>query len=127
MIDKVIALYAITDDILKAIGHPETCQPHLSNAEVLTTALVAALFFSGNQTQARNYLTETGLMPQMLDKSRFCRRLHAISGLMIELFHQLGMALKQANESTEDLLDSFPLALCDNIRIPRCRLVCSED
>jgi hypothetical protein len=43
MIDKVIALYAITDDILKAIGHPENCQRHLSDAEVLTTALVAAI------------------------------------------------------------------------------------
>jgi len=127
MIDKVMALYAITDDILKAIGHAENRQRHLSDAEVLTTAFVAALFFSGNQTQARNYLIETGLMPQMLDKSRFCRRLHAISGLMMDLFHQVGTALKQANESTEYLLDSFPVSLCDNIRIPRCRLVHSEE
>lgn len=127
MIDKITALYVITDDILKAIGHPEDCRRSLSDAEVLTTAFVAATFFSGNQTHARHYLSETGLMPQMLGNSRFCRRLHAISGLMVDLFHQLGMVLKQASATPEYLLDSFPVALCDNIRIPRCRLVRSED
>lgn len=56
MIDKVISLYAITDDILKAIGHPADCRRSL-DAEVLTTAFVAATFFSGNQTHPRHGLS----------------------------------------------------------------------
>ena len=127
MIDKIVAIYAITDDILKAIGHREDVRRQMTDAEILTTAFAAAMFFGANQSKACEFMYDTGLMPQMLDKSRFCRRLHAISGLMLDLFHQLGMALKQANESTEYLLDSFPVALCDNIRIRCCRLIHSED
>jgi hypothetical protein len=53
----------------------------------------------------------------MLSKSRFNRRLHAISELVYDLQQQLGMTLKEINDSTEYLLDSFPIPVCDNIRI----------
>jgi hypothetical protein len=33
------------------------------DAEILTTAFTAALFFNGNQALARQYLAETGLIP----------------------------------------------------------------
>lgn len=72
-------------------------------------------------------MLEHGLIPKMLSKSRFNRRLHAVSDLMDELFHQLGCVLKQVNDSTEYLLDSFPVPVCDNIRISRCQLVRSEE
>jgi hypothetical protein len=93
MIDKVVAIYAITDDLLKAIGHCEDCRRQVTDAEILTTAFVAAWFFGGNQTKACEFMQDTGLIPKMLGKSRLCRRLHQISGLMLDLFHQLGMAL----------------------------------
>ena len=37
----------------------------MSDAEVVTSALVAAKFFGGNQEQACNYLWEEGLIPNM--------------------------------------------------------------
>jgi hypothetical protein len=37
------------------------------------------------------------------------------------------MMLKSINQQTEYLLDSFPVPLCDNIRIPKVGLVRSED
>ncbi len=46
MINEIIAIYSITDDILKAIGHSEDCRRTMSDAEILTTAWVAALFFN---------------------------------------------------------------------------------
>lgn len=64
----------------------------------------------------------TGLMPRMLSKSRFTRRLHRVAGLVNSLFHQLGMVLKEASVSTRYLLNSFPVSACDNMRISRCRL-----
>jgi hypothetical protein len=39
------------------------------------------------------------------------------------LFHQLGATLKEMSVSTRYLLDSFPVAACDNIRIQRARLL----
>lgn len=127
MITEIIAIYAITDDLLNAIGHREDCRVQLSDAEVITTALVAARFFAGNHQSAQDYLKEHGLMPKMLDKSRFNRRLHRLFLPLLDVFDYLGTVLKSISPRTEYMLDSFPVPMCDNIRIPRVRLVRSED
>jgi hypothetical protein len=98
----------------------------LSDAEMITTALVAARFFGGNHQAAQDYLKEHGLMPKMLDKSRFNRRLHRLFLPLLDLFDYLGTVLKSISPTTEYLLDSFLVPFCDNIRIPRVRLVRSE-
>ena len=127
MIAEITAIYAITDDLLKAIGHTEDCRTQMSDAEVMTAALVAARFFGGNHSQACEHLQEHGYMPKMLDPSRFSRRLHRLFLPLLDLFYCLGMVLKSLNASTEYLLDSFPVPICDNIRIRSARLVHSED
>ena len=48
MIDEIVVIYAITDDLLKAIAHPEDCRRTMSDAEVITSVLTASLFFYGN-------------------------------------------------------------------------------
>ena len=99
----------------------------MSDAEVITTGLVASLFFGGNQPIASDYLFEHGLIPNMLSKSRLNRRKQALASLMYDIGQQLGMILKQVNPSTEYLLDPKPIPVCENIRIKRCRLVQSEE
>ena len=126
MFDNVVALYCITDDLLKSIGHLDDPRCELTDAEVITTALTAALYFGGNIETARTFMKQSGFMPRMLSKSRLCRRLHKVEELAVSLFHQMGWVFKQAHSSTQYLLDSFPVAVCDNIRIKRCRLVRGE-
>jgi hypothetical protein len=63
MLNETIAIYAIIDDLLKAIGHREDCRRKMTDAEIITTAVVAALFFSGNQVLARAYMPDHGLIP----------------------------------------------------------------
>lgn len=120
------ALYCIIDDLLKAVGHREDARTTMSDAEVLTTALTAALYFGGNVEHARRFMTGTRLRPRMLSRSRLNRRLHAVADLADALFHQLGAALKEASLSTNYLLDSFPVPVCDKIGISRSRLVKGE-
>lgn len=127
MISEITAIYAISDDLLKAMGYTEDIRTQMSDAEVITAALVAARFFGGNHKLACDYLLEHGYMPQMLTPSRFSRRLHRLFLPLLDLFDCLGLILKSINPSTEYLLDSFPVPMCDNIRIPRARLVHSED
>ena len=127
MEDETIAIYSIIEDILKAIGHYEDKRRDMSDAEVITTAIVSTMFFSGNYEKGRNFMAENGLVKNMLSKSRFCRRIHAVADLVYDIFHQLGMVLKEINISTEYLVDSFPVSVCHNIRIPRCRIVRSEE
>lgn len=101
MLGETIAIYAITDDLLKAIGHREDMRVELSDAVVITTALVAARFFGGNHQSAQEYLKEHGFMPKMLSKSRFNRRLHRLFLPLLDLFDCLGMVFKSIHSSTE--------------------------
>lgn len=59
----------------------------------------------------------------MLEKSRFNRRLHSLSMLINDLFHQVGIVLKEISDDTEYLLDSFPVPICDNIRIFNVKII----
>src|ERR671930_1765646 len=55
----------------------------MSDAEVMSTAIVAALYFGGNLERARGLLAQPTYIPRMLSKSRFNRRLHALEGLVM--------------------------------------------
>ncbi len=121
MINEIVALYSIIDDLLKALGAPEDCRRHIRDAEVITAALVATRYFGGNQAQACHYWQEHRLIPKMGIASRFNRRLHALDKLIDNLQQQLGLWWMPLNETVEYLLDSVPIAVCDNIRIARCR------
>ena len=88
MIDHTTALYCIVDDLLKAVGHKDDCRRELTDAEVVTSALVAAFNFGGNIERSRSFLRETGLMPRMLSRSRLNRRLHRVADLIHTLFSE---------------------------------------
>jgi hypothetical protein len=121
--DKIISIYCIVDDILKGIGHKEDIRRKVSDSEIITTALVSALYFGGHIDNGRNFMKMTRLVPAMLDKSRFNRRLHGLSEMLFSMFYQIGHCLKTAAGASEYIIDSFPVAVCDNIRISRCKLL----
>jgi hypothetical protein len=78
---------------------------------------VAALFFGGKYERARELLQEQGYIPQMLSKSQFSRRLHRVDYLFVTLFRLLGETFKQLNEESVYIIDSAPMAVCDNIPV----------
>ncbi len=122
MYDRTIAIYCFIDDLLKAMQHCEDSRCEFSDSEVVTTAIIAMLFFGGNFERARSFLHSSGMMPRMLSRSRLSRRLSRLTDLIEILFHQLGMTIKELNLESRYTLDSFPVAVCDNIRINRCRI-----
>jgi Transposase DDE domain len=121
--DKIIRIYCIVDDILKSIGHKEDSRRKVSDSEIITTALVSALYFGGHLDNSRGFMKMTKLVPSMLDKSRFNRRLHQLSELVFSMFYQIGTYLKAMSGASDYVIDSFPVAVCDNIRISRCKLL----
>jgi hypothetical protein len=66
----------------------------MSDAEVMTTAFTAAVFFRGNLESARVMLKQYGYIPHMLSKSHFNRRLHRLKETIILLFNLLGNVWK---------------------------------
>jgi hypothetical protein len=123
---KITALYCIVDDILKTMRHLEDSRTRVSDSEVITTAFVSVLYFGGHLDNARNFMKMKGLVPQMLDKSRFCRRLHRLSDLLLDMFAAVGTQLKIIAGAADYRLDSFPVAVCDNIRIGRSKILKEE-
>jgi hypothetical protein len=123
MDDTIITTYYLCDEFLKAIGHHDDPQVRLSTAEVMSVALVAATFFGGNVEASRSFLDEYGYIQKAISKSRFNRRLHAIdSSLWQQLFDLLAEVFKQNNSDQSYVVDSLPVAVCDNIRIRRSKL-----
>jgi Transposase DDE domain len=128
MDDTITTIYCLCDDFLKAIGHRDDLQVGMSTAEVMTVPLVAATFFGANIDRTRLFLREHGYVKKMLGKSRLNRRIHAIEPkLWRVLFELLAQAFKERNADQTYVVDSLPVAACDNIRIRRCRLYPLEE
>lgn len=121
MDSQIIFVYCLCDDMLKALEHWEDPQCRVSDAEILTTALVAALYFGGHFRRAQEFLHEQGYLSRKLSSSRFVRRIHRCSDLLLPLFHGLAKLGHELNAKSVYIIDSFPLSVCDNIRIRRCR------
>ncbi len=126
MCDCTLVIYCFIDDLLKSLGYKQDTRAQMTDSEVITVALIAMLYFSGNFEKARVVLAELGLIRRMLSRSRLNRRIHLLSDMIGLVFHRFGSVLKQMNYESRYLLDSFPVALCDNIRIKRCRIVRDE-
>ena len=118
---QMIAVYCLTADMLQALGHRDDRQCHLSDAEVMTIALVAALYFGGNYALACCFLHQQHSMQRMLSPSRFNRRLHRVKDFFLTLLALLGEHWKEVNTRSVYIIDSIPIASCDNIRISRSR------
>jgi hypothetical protein len=126
MEDKVISIFCLIDDILKQMGYEEHCKRRVKDSEVLTAAIVSAMYFYGHHERSIAYLKGTGLMPKMLDKSRFSRRIHKCWALLYDVFICLGSYLKEFKCEMRYILDSFPVAVCDNMRISRSKMIKGE-
>ncbi len=123
---RIILVYCLCEDYLKSIQHLENPQCHVSDAEIMTIGLVAALYYQGNYALARCFLHEQNYIPYPLGKSRFSRRLHRVKGHYLTLFQLLAESWKALNEESIYAVDTFPVAVCDNIRISRAKLYHDE-
>jgi len=126
MREQTVAMYCLLDDLIR-LSRPAGMLPpasgrRLTDAQVLTTALVAARFFGGNLVVAKHYM-EQHWGQNRLDKSGFTRRLHALTDTLLALFATVGDLLKHLHTEARYVLDSFPVAVCHNTRIPRCKLL----
>jgi len=123
---QIITVYCLCADLLSAMGHKENGQCQVSDAEIMTIGIVAALYFGGNYSMARMMLGDQGYIPGMLGKSRFSRRLHRVKPHFLTLFTILGEVWQGEDEDDIYVIDTYPIPVCDNIRISRCKLYKDE-
>lgn len=120
--DKTIAIYCFLVDMFLVMGRKTDPHCKFNDAQIATTALLAAHKFYGNQASACDYRQEHHKM-KMIDKSGFYRRLHRLQATLLIIFRALGLALKELNTSARYIIDSFPVAVCRNCRILVCKLL----
>jgi hypothetical protein len=117
-----LAVYGLSADLLHAIGHAEDPQRQMSDAEVITTGLVAMWFCRGNCEAARALLSMPRYVPHMLSRSRLNRRLPRLTDRFVMVCALFGCTWKPLNTESIDVIDSFPSAVCDHDRLPRAKL-----
>ena len=123
--DKDIGIYCIIDDILQQMNHKEHNSRKFSDSQVLTTAIISAMYFNGNQSSALSYM-RSHIFDHTLNKSGFTKRLHRMKDFMLLLFFEIGRVFKYIHCEMEYIIDSFPVKVCQNIRINRCKLLQGE-
>jgi hypothetical protein len=94
----------------------------LTDSQIITTLIVSGLFFYGNQSKACLYMKECHKF-NIPDKSNFNRRIHELEDLLADIFIVLSMISKELNPESVYIIDSFPVAVCKNIRISRSKIV----
>lgn len=125
MTDKAIAIYCFFDDFFQKSGYKTDPHCKVNDAQIATTALMAALFFYGNHASAMKYMHEHQGVAQ-LHKSNFNRRLHGLQARLVAVFRAVGATLKELNTTSRYIIDSFPVAVCRNCRIPVCKLLTNK-
>lgn len=119
------AIYELIERILQAIDYQEDKQRRVKDSWIFTTLFIGAKFFSGNLEKARDYIL-CHHCPEMLGKSRFNRRVHMIEELSWQLFEIIGFWVKSENATKTYLLDTFPVPVCQNIRVKRSKIIDNE-
>lgn len=116
----IIATYVVIDEVLEQAGQTGHPLSQVSDAEVLTIAVVAALYFQNHQERALCMMRLSGYVPGQLSVSRYNRRLHALRDWLGVLLEWLGALFSAA---TVYVIDSLPLPVCRRVRAVRCRKV----
>lgn len=119
----IVTSYVVVDDVLKLIGHRDDERSHVSSAEILTVAIVAAKYFQNHHERALCLLQQTGYLPK-LSVSRFNRRLHALQDILLLIVGLLGEMMATGNVF---VIDTMPVPVCKRIRAKRCRKVQGDD
>lgn len=87
----IITTYRLSGVWLQARRHQESSQREVSDAEIMTTAIVAARFFSGNFEDGSDLVKKQEYFGQRLSRSQFNRRLHALDAVHESFFEWLGL------------------------------------
>lgn len=121
MKDFTVAIYSFLDDFCKKIELFKENQK-TRDAEILVAAILAARYFGGNHQSALCYLKSHFDLCK-LDKSNFNRRLHKLSYIISLIFYQLADTIKSLSIYSNYIIDSFPIAVCKNIRNKRSKII----
>ncbi len=114
----IVTAYVVIDEVMRALGHRSHGLAQVSDAEVLTVAVVAAKYFQSHHERALQVLRGLRYRTKPLSPSRFSRRLHAPGDWLRLALETLGERFAVGEAF---LLGSLPVPVCRRARARRCR------
>jgi hypothetical protein len=118
--DMILTIYVVIDDVMKLSGHESDPRAQMSDAEVVSIAVLAALYFQNHHERALEVLPRMGYYRTGLSPSRFNRRLHKLAEWLPMVLRILSELNKKG---TVYVIDSLPLPVCKRVRASRCKKV----
>jgi hypothetical protein len=98
--DFIVAAYVVIDKVMAALGHRDDVRAKVSDAEVLTVAVVAAKYFQNHHARALQVMLRLRYLSGTLSASRFNRRLHALGDWLGLALETLGAVFACARSSS---------------------------
>jgi DDE family transposase len=114
---KIITVYYIIEEAMQQLGHKSHYHAAVSDAEVLTVAVVAAMYFQNHHERALFVMKGMRYITKPLSTSRFSRRLHALALWLEYILEVLGQLFAQGEAF---IIDSIPVPVCKRVRAWRC-------
>lgn len=127
MKNKIYEILEFIEFILELTNHQESSQTKMKDAEVITTAIIAGIYFNGNFQKTLIFFEDYPHFNYVLSKSRFSRRLSKLGCTLSKIMDIIMEYNKNISKDKEFMIDSFPIAVCDNYRIPRCKIYLNHD
>jgi len=127
MKDNIYDILEFVQFILNLTGHKENSQTKMRDVEVITTAIIAGIYFNGNFQKTLTFFEDYPHFDYVLSKSRFSRRLANLGSTLSKIMDIIIEHNKNRSETKEFMIDSFPISVCDNYRIPRCKIYLDHD
>ncbi len=126
--EQITFIYCICFDLTQTLGIQDDPQCKMNTAEVMTVAIVGALFFGGNFSRARLMLKSHRYISNVLSESRLNRRMHEIEiSAWQTIFQIIAQTFKEQDQNFEYLVDSMPVEVCMNVRSYRCKLLSGKE
>lgn len=122
MNEHVISIFCICDEAVKSFGLTDDPQCKMTTAEIMTFALVSALYYQANYRVTRLLCHSLSYFPRILSHSRLVRRIHGIpDNVWYMIFYAIQVYLRKS-DSEYFIVDSFPIKAYENHKSFRAKI-----
>ena len=123
LITQTIFIYCLCDEVVQSLAIKDDAQCKMTTAEVMTFVLLSSIHYKCNYQTTRHVIIANRFFSKMLSYSRLIRRIHAIpEKAWIIAFQVCQQSLTRKNNNFY-IVDSFPVPVCQNNKIFRCKLL----
>ena len=119
---QAIFIYCLAEDIVRSLDLKDDPQTKMTSAEVITFVVISALYYQCDYKIARLVCQHCRLFSSLISHSRIVRRIHKIPESIWIMIFSICREFVIKPSAHEYVVDSFPVAVCQNYKRMRCKL-----